>query len=99
MTKTEKTQNQPKGLLLPALAAVCVLALAVMVCALIFTGKTGKEQAGFTPPPFELSAVKGTPEGESGTANGDRLEQLGYSRLDAVDYQVSVCGAPLIELW
>ncbi|MDO4325949.1 MAG: hypothetical protein Q4E24_07940 [bacterium] len=97
MTKTEKTRKQKKRLLLPALAAACILSLAVMVYALIVTGKTGKEQTAFIPPPFEQSAVKGTPEVKPGTSIGDRLKGLGYSNLDAVDYQVAICGAPVIE--
>lgn len=117
MTKTEKPQNQQKRLLLPALAAVCVLTLAVMVYVLIVTGRTRNGQAengqtAFVPPPFEAEAIKGTPKEESGISDGDsgnsadirrqqerlqRLEQLGYSNLDAVEYQVSVCGAPVIE--
>ncbi|MDO4325317.1 MAG: hypothetical protein Q4E24_04645 [bacterium] len=97
MTETENTQNQQKSLLLPALAAVCLLALAAMAYVLFFAGQRGKEKAEFTPPPFEQSAVKGTPEEEPDLSDGDRLGTLGYGHLDAVEYQVSVCGAPVIE--
>lgn len=97
MTGTKNTQNQQKNVLLPALAATCLLALSVMICALIFTGRSAKNQAAFTPPLFDSAAVKGSPEMESGTSDRDRLQQLGYSSMDAVDYRVAVCGAPVIE--
>lgn len=112
MTEIKGTGNTRRNFLLPVLAAVCALALAAMAYVLAVSGGEGREQGTFTPPPFDQSALPGTPaamqdaSGENGqeTAGGPdhretaaRLEKLGYSSLDAVNYQVSVCGAPVLE--
>ena len=63
-------------------AAICVLSLIVMVVAL--TGQKQPQAAGeFTPPPFDSTAVVGTPTVPDG---------LGYSELDCQVYKVSLCG-------
>lgn len=63
-------------------AAICVLSLIVMIFAL--TGQKKPQAAGeFTPPPFDSTAVVGTPDVPDG---------LGYSELDCQVYKVSLCG-------
>ena len=79
-------KNQAKKWAVPVLAAVCLLCLAVMTIALICTGTSSQKE--FTPPPFEKTAVSGTPEVP---------EELGWQELDAQAFQVGVCGAVLLE--
>lgn len=79
-------KNQAKKWAVPVLAAVCLLCLAVMTIALICTGTSSQKE--FTPPPFEKTAVSGTPEVP---------EELGWQELDAQAFQVGVCGAVVLE--
>ena len=79
-------KNQAKKWAVPVLAAVCLLCLAVMTIALICTGTSSQKE--FTPPPFEKTAVSGTPEVP---------EELGWQELDAQAFRVSVCGAVVLE--
>ena len=79
-------KNQAKKWAVPVLAAVCLLCLAMMAAALVYTQSPA--QGKFTPPPFEASAVSGTPEVP---------EELGWQELDAQAFQVGVCGAVVLE--
>ena len=79
-------KNQAKKWAVPVLAAVCLLCLAMMAAALVYTQSPA--QGEFTPPPFEASAVSGTPEVP---------EELGWQELDAQAFQVGVCGAVVLE--
>ncbi len=79
-------KNQTKKWAVPVLAAVCLLCLAAMTIALIYTGTPSQEE--FTPPPFDAAAVSGTPEVP---------EELGWQELDAQAFRVSVCGAVIVE--
>lgn len=61
---------------------LCILSLAVMIAALVFSGE--KAQTGvFTPPPFEKMAQTGIPEVHPG---------CGWTQVDANVYKASVCG-------
>ena len=73
--------------ILPFLTAACVLALIGMTLALIFGGKGTTE---FTPPPFEATAVQGTPDVQEG---------LGYSSpyAEGMSYRFSVCGNVVMD--
>lgn len=74
----KKKQNY----ILPLAAVLCVLSLAVMVFAL--TRQEVQTEIGeFTPPPFDSSAIVGTPAVPDG---------LGYNELDCQAYKVSLCG-------
>lgn len=79
-------KNQAKKWAVPVLAAACLLCLAMMAAALVYTQSTS--QGEFTPPPFDASAVSGTPEVP---------EELGWQELDAQAFRVSVCGAVVSE--
>lgn len=79
-------KNQAKKWAVPVLAAACLLCLAMMAAALVYTQSTS--QGEFTPPPFDASAVSGTPEVP---------EELGWQELDAQVFRVSVCGAVVLE--
>lgn len=82
----KKTEKMPGGHLLFILAVVCALALLVMAWALL--RDMGADGAAFTPPPFEENAQQGEPEAP---------QELGYSLLDAQEYEVGICGAPVME--
>ena len=71
---------------MPVLVIVCLLCLAMMAAALVYTQSPA--QGEFTPPPFEETAVCGTP---------DVPEKLGWQELDAQVFRVSVCGAVVLE--
>ena len=77
-----KKKKQTKNYILPLAAVLCVLSLAVMVFALT-RQEVPTEMGEFTPPPFEISAVVGTPAIPDG---------LGWQELDAVGYKVGICG-------
>ena len=79
-------KNQAKKWAVPVLAAVCLLCLAMMAAALVYTQSPA--QGEFIPPPFEESAVSGIP---------DVPEELGWQELDAQAFQVGVCGAVVLE--
>lgn len=79
-------QKQRKNWAIPVLAMVCLLCLAMMAAALVYTQSPA--QGGFTPPPFEETAVSGTP---------DVPEELGWQELDAQAFRVSVCGAVVLD--
>ena len=79
-------KNQAKKWAVPVLAAVCLLCLAMMAAALVYTQSPA--QGEFIPPPFEASAVSGTP---------DVPEKLGWQELDAQAFRVGVCGAVVVE--
>lgn len=69
-----------KDRLIPALAVLCILSLAVMVTALQKSGAQGS----FIPPPFEPAALAGTPAVPQG---------LGYRELDVQNFRVGLCGS------
>lgn len=79
-------KNQAKKWAVPVLATVCLLCLAMMAAALVYTQSPA--QGEFIPPPFEESAVSGIP---------DVPEELGWQELDAQVFRVSVCGAVVLE--
>ncbi len=66
------------------LTVFCIFSVIIMVLSLIF-GRKSQEAAAFTPPPFEPSAVFGTP---------NVPEDLGYSSpyASGMSYRFSVCG-------
>ena len=71
---------------------ICAVSIGVMIYALI---TSEQETEKFVPPPFETSAMTGTPEVP---------EDLGWKELDADVYKFSVCGvfAPengKVDLW
>ena len=68
-----------KKALLPILAVLCILSLAVMAAVLRRSGA----EAVFTPPPFEPLARMGTPAAQEGT---------GYQELDAGIFRAGLCG-------
>lgn len=74
----KKTQNY----ILPLAAVLCVLSLAVMVFALT-RQEVQTEMEEFTPPPFDSTAVVGTPAVPDG---------LGWQELDAKAYKAGICG-------
>ena len=75
-------KKQRKNYILPLAAVLCVLSLAVMVFALT-RQEVQTEMGEFTPPPFDSSAIVGTPAVPDG---------LGYNELDCQVYKVSLCG-------
>lgn len=79
-------KNQTKKWAIPVMAAICLLCLAMMAVALVYTQTQAPRE--FTPPPFEEMAVAGTP---------DVPEELGWQELDAQVFRVSVCGAVMLE--
>ena len=79
-------QKHRKNWAVPVLVIVCLLCLAMMAAALVYTQSPA--QGEFTPPPFEESAVSGIP---------DVPEELGWQELDAQAFQVGVCGAVVLE--
>ena len=75
-------KKQKKNYILPLAAVLCVLSLAVMVFAL--TRQEPQTVMGeFTPPPFDSTAVVGSPAVPDG---------LGWQELDARVYKVGICG-------
>lgn len=68
-----------KGRLIPALAVLCMLSLAIMIAVLW----RSDADAGFTPPPFE-------PMARSGTAAAP--EGAGYQELDMGAFRAGLCG-------
>ena len=81
-------QKKQKDLLLLLAAVLCAAALAVMTAVLAFGAGKGSGQTDFTPPPFDPSAVQGPPDVPDG---------LGWEELDAQAFQVSVCGAVILD--
>ena len=79
-------QKHRKNWAVPVLVIVCLLCLAMMAAALVYTQSPA--QGEFTPPPFEESAVSGIP---------DVPEELGWQELDAQAFRVGVCGAVVLE--
>ena len=75
-------KKQKKNYILPLAAVLCVLSLAVMVFTLT-RQEVQTEMGEFTPPPFDSSAVVGTPAVPDG---------LGWQELDAQAYIVGICG-------
>ena len=74
--QVQKQQRQ----LLTAVAALCVLSVAVMIYALV----TPKAVMGeFVPPPFESAAEIGTPQVP---------DEFGWQEVDAKAYKVGLCG-------
>ena len=75
-------KKQKKNYILPLAAVLCAVSLAVMVFAL--TRQEPQTVMGeFTPPPFDSTAVVGSPAVPDG---------LGYNELDCQVYKVSLCG-------
>lgn len=73
------------------LAVLCAAALAVMIAALLYTGRAPQ----FTPPPFDAAAQAGTPAVPEG---------IGYGELDASAFRFSAAGVLTVrdggaELW
>lgn len=77
-----------QDLLLPFLFLICILEVFGMVTVLIRGSSFSKEAKSFTPPPFEEEARQGEPK---------VLEELGYSQLNAKEYEVALCGAPIVQ--
>lgn len=84
-----------KNALLIIVSAVCIIAVAVMMIALVSGGSENPadsnstvQTAEFTPPDFDGTAIQGTPEVP---------EELGYSEIDAQAYKFSVCGKVICE--
>lgn len=75
-------KKQKKNYILPLAAVLCVLSLAVMVFVLT-RQEVQTEMGEFTPPPFDSSAVVGSPS---------VLDGLGWQELDAQAYKVGICG-------
>ena len=75
-------KKQKKNYILPLAAVLCVLSLAVMVFALT-RQNTQTVMGEFTPPPFDSTAVVGSPAVPDG---------LGWQELDARVYKVGICG-------
>lgn len=75
-------KKQKKNYILPLAAVLCVLSLAVMVFALT-RQNTQTVMGEFTPPPFDSSAVVGSPAVPEG---------LGWQELDAKVYKAGICG-------
>lgn len=72
--------NRKQKILLTSAAALCFAAVITMVAVLC----TPKVQRGtFTPPPFEQTAVAGSPAVPEG---------LGWQELDAQAFHVGICG-------
>lgn len=71
-------------------AAACVISLIIMCAALYLydDGSSEREKADFTPPPFDATAVQGTPEVPEG---------LGWSEIDAQVYRASICSVIIAE--
>ena len=70
--------------ILPVIAGLCVLAVAVMILALSLGGKTGE----FSAPPFDPAAKTGTP---------DVPQDAGYGEMDAKAFSFSVAGELAVE--
>ena len=64
------------------LAALCA-AVSLTVMILVLVGGEAPQPGEFTPPPFDASAVAGTPDVPDG---------LAYSELDCQAYKVALCG-------
>ena len=87
-------KKQTKNYILPLAAVLCVLSLAVMIFALT-KQNTETVMGEFTPPPFDSSAMVGTPAVPDG---------LGWQELDAKAYVVGICGKFILnsstaDLW
>ena len=74
--------KQMKNYIIALAVVLCVLSLVVMVFALT-RQEIQIEMGEFTPPPFDSTAVVGTPVVPDG---------LGWQELDAQAYKVSICG-------
>ena len=75
-------KKQKKNYIVPLAAVLCAVSLVVMVFAL--TRQEAQTEMGeFTPPPFDSSAVVGTPAVPDG---------FGWQELDAQAYIVGICG-------
>ena len=75
-----------KDTLITVLAISCVFCLAFMVLALCLGNRP--EEAPFTPPPFDSTAVTGTPTVP---------EELSWQELDAKAFRVGVCGVVTLQ--
>ena len=75
-------KKHKKNYILPLAAVLCVLSLAVMVFVLT-RQEVQTEMGEFTPPPFDSTAVVGSPAVPDG---------LGWQELDARVYKVGICG-------
>lgn len=78
----QNKKKQKKNYILPLAVVLCVLSLAVMVFALT-RQEVQTEMGEFTPPPFDSSAVVGSPAVP---------DNLGWQELDAQAYKVGICG-------
>ena len=76
-------KKQKNNYILPLAAVLCILSLAVMVFALTRQDEVQTEIGVFTPPPFESTAVIGTPAVPDG---------LSWQELDAKIYKAGICG-------
>ena len=77
-----------KNYILPALSAICVLAVIGMILALTLGGKKA-QQPPFTPPEFDSAAISGTPEVSDGS----------WSKIyqDGMSFTVYVCGNVIVQ--
>lgn len=75
-------KKQKKNYILPLAAVLCIASLVLMVFALT-RQDTQTVMGEFTPPPFDSSAVVGSPTVP---------DNLGWQELDAQVYKVGVCG-------
>lgn len=76
-----ETDKKKNNLVIALMIVICLISIIVMLWALSRQGKS--EQLEFTPPPFESTAVIGTPEVPA---------ELGWEELDAQEFKASVCG-------
>ncbi len=76
-----KTDKKKNNLVIALMIVICLISIIVMLWAL--TRQEKNKQLEFTPPPFESTAVTGTPEVPA---------ELGWKELDAQEFKVSVCG-------
>lgn len=74
--------KKKQNCILPLAAVICVLSLVLMVFALT-RQDTQTVMGEFTPPPFDSTAVVGTPTVP---------DNLGWQELDAQVYKVGICG-------
>lgn len=75
-------KKQKKNYILPLAAVLCIVSLVLMVFALT-RQDTQTVMGEFTPPPFDSSAVVGSPAVP---------DNLGWQELDAQAYKVGICG-------
>lgn len=75
--------------ILPVTAAITLLAILCMIF-ILFMGSASNEKAAFTPPPFESTAISGTPSVDT---------KLGWSQIaqDGMGFSVHICGNVIVK--